>query len=65
MIIIPAIDLLGGKCVRLFKGDYSTPEVVASDATDAAKRFIDEGARYLHVVDLDGARGGGNINFKI
>lgn len=58
MELIPAIDLLGGKVVRLHKGDYAQVTVYAEDALAEAKRFADEGARRLHVVDLDGARSG-------
>lgn len=56
MIVIPAIDLKSGKCVRLQKGDYSTAHQVAADAAEAARSFRDAGARWLHVVDLDGAK---------
>lgn len=65
MIIIPAIDLLNGKCVRLYRGDYNKADTVAQDAIEQAKRFIDEGATRLHVVDLDGAREGTQRNFPI
>lgn len=56
MIILPAIDLHEGKCVRLFKGDYDTAEVVAADAVETAQKFQAQGARWLHMVDLDGAK---------
>jgi len=56
MIIIPAIDILDGKCVRLYKGDYATKEVVAQDPVETAKAFINEGATHIHIVDLNGAR---------
>ncbi len=65
MIVIPAIDLLDGKCVRLYRGDYSMADTVAADPVEQAKRFIDEGAERLHVVDLDGAREGTQRNFPI
>lgn len=58
MLIIPAIDIRGGKCVRLFQGDYEKETVYGEDPTAMAQRWIDEGARFLHVVDLDGAREG-------
>ncbi len=58
MELIPAIDLLGGKVVRLHEGDYAKVTVYADDALAEAKRFADAGARRLHVVDLDGARTG-------
>ncbi|NCA67227.1 MAG: 1-(5-phosphoribosyl)-5-[(5-phosphoribosylamino)methylideneamino]imidazole-4-carboxamide isomerase [Clostridia bacterium] len=65
MIIIPAIDLLDGKCVRLYQGDYAKADKVASDPVETALRFLDEGATHLHVVDLDGAREGRQRNFHI
>lgn len=65
MIVIPAIDLLDGKCVRLLRGEYDTFERVAEDAVEAAKRFIDEGATHLHVVDLNGAKEGRHVNFDV
>jgi len=65
MLIIPAVDLLDGKCVRLYQGDYERAEKVANDPVETAKRFLDEGAARLHVVDLDGARDGRQRNFKI
>ena len=65
MIILPAIDLLDGACVRLYRGDYATSHRVAEDPVDAAKRFLDAGAEWLHVVDLNGAREGTSVNFPI
>jgi phosphoribosylformimino-5-aminoimidazole carboxamide ribotide isomerase len=58
--VIPAIDLLGGKCVRLYQGDYSRSTVYDYDPTDAAKEFAASGARRIHLVDLDAARGDTN-----
>lgn len=58
MIILPAIDLYKGQCVRLFQGDYSTAKVVANDPVSTAKRFEEQGAHWLHMVDLDGAKEG-------
>lgn len=58
MIILPAIDILDGKAVRLFRGDYNTAEKVASDPFEAAKEFEADGADHLHLVDLSGARSG-------
>ncbi|MBR4158210.1 MAG: 1-(5-phosphoribosyl)-5-((5-phosphoribosylamino)methylideneamino)imidazole-4-carboxamide isomerase, partial [Oscillospiraceae bacterium] len=52
MILFPAIDLRGGKVVRLTKGDYDQMTVYADDPAQIAKEFYDQGARYLHVVDL-------------
>lgn len=62
MIILPAIDLKDGKCVRLYKGDFGTVHQVAEDAVDTAKTFAAAGARYIHMVDLDGALGAGTMN---
>lgn len=56
MIVIPAIDLRGGRCVRLFRGDYEAETVYDEDPVEIAERFQTEGARRLHVVDLDAAR---------
>ena len=58
MIILPAIDLLGGRCVRLSKGEYDTAREVAADPMETAERFYLAGAEYLHTVDLDGAKHG-------
>lgn len=56
MFLIPAIDIQGGKCVRLLRGDYATAHQVADNAVDAARSFREAGAEWLHVVDLDGAK---------
>lgn len=58
MVILPAIDILDGKAVRLYQGDYGTAEKVAADPIEAAARFEAAGAKYLHIVDLSGARSG-------
>lgn len=60
MIVIPAIDLRGGRCVRLFRGDYAHETVYDDDPVEVAERFQAEGARRLHVADLDAARGSGS-----
>ncbi len=60
MIVIPAIDLRGGRCVRLFRGDVAAETVYDADPVEVAERFQAEGARRLHVVDLDAARGEGS-----
>ncbi|WP_368487765.1 1-(5-phosphoribosyl)-5-[(5-phosphoribosylamino)methylideneamino]imidazole-4-carboxamide isomerase [Clostridium sp. BJN0013] len=65
MIILPAIDLKGGKCVRLYQGDMDSQEVVAKDPLDTALRFKSEGAEYIHMVDLDGALRGAGENLNI
>ncbi|NJM45769.1 MAG: 1-(5-phosphoribosyl)-5-[(5-phosphoribosylamino)methylideneamino]imidazole-4-carboxamide isomerase [Alkalinema sp. RU_4_3] len=62
MEVIPAIDLLGGKCVRLYQGDYGQSEVFGDDPAAVAKRWEDEGATRLHLVDLDGAKTGELVN---
>ena len=64
MKIIPAIDIIGGKCVRLSKGDYSTQKTYSENPLDMAKQFEDFGVNYLHVVDLDGAKAKQIINYK-
>ena len=64
MLIFPAIDLVGGKAVRLFKGDYAQMTVYDDDPLNAARRFEAAGASYLHAVDLEGARDGGTPNFE-
>jgi phosphoribosylformimino-5-aminoimidazole carboxamide ribotide isomerase len=58
MLIIPAIDIRGGKCVRLFQGDYGKETVYGEDPVAMAERWMGQGARFLHLVDLDGAREG-------
>ena len=65
MYIIPAIDLIDGKCVRLTQGDYDRKTVYNEDPLEVAKEFADAGLTRLHVVDLDGARGGGIVNHKV
>jgi len=62
MLIIPAIDIRGGKCVRLFQGDYGQETVYGEDPEAMAGRWIAQGARFLHLVDLDGAREGAPRN---
>ena len=63
MLIFPAIDLVGGKAVRLYKGDYNQMTVYDDDPLDTARRFEAAGATHLHMVDLEGARDGGTPNF--
>jgi phosphoribosylformimino-5-aminoimidazole carboxamide ribotide isomerase len=58
VILYPAIDIRGGQAVRLLQGDYARETVFDADPVDAAVRWADEGARFLHVVDLDGAKAG-------
>lgn len=65
MIILPAIDLKDGKVVRLYQGDFSTAHQVADDPLSTARAFYDAGARYIHMVDLDGAKDGVRQNSAI
>lgn len=65
MRIIPAIDIIEGKCVRLSKGDYSTSKIYNEDPLEVARQFQDHGIEYLHLVDLDGARVGHIVNYRI
>ena len=62
MIILPAIDIKGGECVRLVKGDYSTAQKVIESPYLAAQRFADAGANWMHMVDLDGAKDAKLVN---
>ena len=65
MRIIPAIDIIDGKCVRLTKGDYTTKKVYNENPIEVAKQFEAIGIEYLHLVDLDGAKAQQIINYKI
>ena len=65
MRIIPAIDIIDGKCVRLSKGDYATRKVYNEDPLEVAKAYVDYGLKYLHLVDLDGAKAKSIINHNI
>lgn len=65
MKIIPAIDIIDGKCVRLTQGDYSTQKIYNENPVEAAKQFEASGIKYLHVVDLDGAKSGCITNHKV
>ncbi|MBK5220482.1 MAG: 1-(5-phosphoribosyl)-5-[(5-phosphoribosylamino)methylideneamino]imidazole-4-carboxamide isomerase [Thermoleophilia bacterium] len=64
MILYPAIDIRGGQAVRLLQGDYERETAYDADPVDAATRWADEGAEYLHVVDLDGAKAGEPRNLE-
>ncbi|MGN6867063.1 MAG: 1-(5-phosphoribosyl)-5-[(5-phosphoribosylamino)methylideneamino]imidazole-4-carboxamide isomerase [Solirubrobacteraceae bacterium] len=64
MILLPAIDILDGKAVRLTRGEFDQSTVYDTDPLDAARRWVGEGARRLHVVDLDGARSGAPVNLE-
>ncbi len=65
MIILPAIDIIDGKPVRLYQGDYDKKEIVAEDIFETAKSFEKMGAEYIHLVDLDGAKSGSNDNHEL
>ena len=65
MIIFPAIDIRGGKCVRLEEGRFDRETVFAENPLDAAKRWVEAGTDWLHIVDLDGARAGNPVNMAI
>ena len=65
MIILPAIDIKDGNCVRLYKGDFATAERVAEDYMQTAKGFASDGAKWIHMVDLDGAKEGKPVNSDI
>ena len=65
MRIIPAIDIINGKCVRLSKGDYSTQKIYNETPLEVAKAFEDHGIQNLHLVDLDGAKSMHIVNYKV
>ncbi|MFT4610817.1 MAG: phosphoribosylformimino-5-aminoimidazole carboxamide ribotide isomerase [Glaciecola sp.] len=65
MRIIPAIDIIDGKCVRLTKGDYSTKKIYNENPVEVAKEFEAAGIQYLHLVDLDGAKAMHIVNYKV
>lgn len=64
MRIIPAIDIIGGKCVRLTKGDYSTQKIYSENPLEVAQMFQDSGIQFLHLVDLDGAKSHQIVNYR-
>ncbi len=63
--IIPAIDIIDGKCVRLFQGDYSQKTIYNENPVEVAKEFEARGIKHLHLVDLDGAKSNGIVNWKV
>jgi phosphoribosylformimino-5-aminoimidazole carboxamide ribotide isomerase len=65
MVIIPAIDIIEGKCVRLSGGDYGKKKIYNEDPLAVAREFEEHGIRRLHLVDLDGAKSGGIVNRKV
>src|SRR4051812_48376890 len=64
MLVIPAIDIRGGQCVRLRQGDYSQ-EAVYGDPREVAQQWLEAGTEYLHLVDLDGAKAGRPVNTEV
>jgi phosphoribosylformimino-5-aminoimidazole carboxamide ribotide isomerase len=62
VLILPAIDIRGGRCVRLRQGDYAQETVFGDDPAAMARRWVDQGATFLHLVDLDGAKEGRPVN---
>jgi len=65
MLVIPAVDIRGGRCVRLVRGKPDAEKVFSNDPVEAAVRWEEEGARYLHIIDLDGAFEGAPINICV
>ena len=65
MRIIPAIDIIDGKCVRLTKGDYNTKKIYNENPLEVAKQFESAGIEYLHLVDLDGAKAKQIVNYRV
>ena len=65
MLVFPAIDIRGGKCVRLFQGDFKQETVFSNNPEEMAEQWVSQGASYLHIVDLDGARSGSPVNVFI
>ncbi len=65
MRIIPAIDIIDGKCVRLTQGDYAQKKIYSKHPLDVAKQFEDADLKYIHLVDLDGAKKGQVVNWKV
>ena len=65
MQILPAVDLRGGKCVRLRQGDYNQETVFSDDPVEMAQRWADDGIEWLHLVDLDGAKEGRPVNHGV
>lgn len=64
-VIYPAIDIRGGKCVRLFQGDYAQETVYGESPQEVAKQWVEQGAKWLHLVDLDGAKAGQPVHAEL
>ena len=65
MDIIPAIDIRNGKCVRLTQGNYNQETIFDENPLNVARKWVEQGAIKLHIVDLDGAKEGENNNFRL
>lgn len=65
MLIIPAIDIKNGKCVRLYQGNFNKEIILNNNPLVVAEKFKKQGAKWLHIIDLDGAKGGQPVNLKI
>ena len=65
MLLLPAIDLRAGRCVRLLQGDFSRATAYSSDPVETARGFEGQGARWVHIVDLDAAEGKGSDNLHV
>jgi phosphoribosylformimino-5-aminoimidazole carboxamide ribotide isomerase len=65
MLVIPSIDLRGGRCVRLREGDFATETSYAIEPEELVRRYRSLGARWLHIVDLDGAKNGVTVNMPV
>ena len=65
MVIFPAIDIRGGKCVRLFKGDFAQETVFSDKPEEMAAKWEAQGGKFLHLVDLDGALAGKSVNLDV
>src|SRR5689334_3516481 len=63
--IIPAIDIMNGKCVRLSQGDFQTQKIYSESPAEVAKQFEESGIKRLHIVDLDGAKKGSIVNIEV
>ncbi|MBA7507605.1 1-(5-phosphoribosyl)-5-[(5-phosphoribosylamino)methylideneamino] imidazole-4-carboxamide isomerase [subsurface metagenome] len=63
--IIPAIDIIGGKCVRLTQGDYQCKKIYSDNPLEIAKQFENAGIRHIHLIDLDGARSNHIVNYDV
>ena len=62
MLVYPAIDIRGGNCVRLYQGDFNQETIYSDNPEEVAQQWEAQGATYLHIVDLDGARAGSPVN---